>query len=672
MAGILIQQSWSIPFSIRTQLIFALVLSACLLLLSLFFKIKSYRYQYLNALPLILGLIINGFSLSLVSNGRLSTSILTVAPQAVLARVYEIPQQKSSSVKLNLQLIAFYKNNKWEKCKGKMIAFVLDTSFKSKYGDHIILKSKIQNLQEPANPRQFSFKQYLNQQGISYQSFVKTGEYFVLNQNSANPIFKSAYYLREKLLAQLKHYLPASQVGIAEGLLIGYTNDIDDETYNTYKNTGVLHVLSVSGLHVGILVTAFGWLLSLFIKNRSPRNALLLAILWIYAFVTGLGPAVLRATFMFSLVLIGFALKRRVHILNTLAASAFILLCYRPNFLFDTGFQLSYLALLGIVSFEPVFSATLALENYYLDKAWKLIPVSFAAQLATFPLSVYYFHQFPNYFLLANLWAIPFSFLAMYSALAAALLAWLPIIGGFVASVCAGFIQLLSWGIATVLRIPGSLSNYLYLNKLETWLIYGLIVCLLFLLYSKNSKSFIAILLFAIALEASFLLDKINLHRQHIAWAYSIKKGSALSFSHGSHTIVLGTSNARPDSKLWNMNIYNQMSYLSKGNFTYLPYTEDFHSSYFIKKGSLVFFGKKKFLLLNYQSDTLQNFTGTVDALIVSCSHNRIPSLLNALKPKLVLVNNNLNFAQARKWRFYCQQFAIPFYYLGESPALIL
>lgn len=140
---------------------------------------------------------------------------------------------------------------------------------------------------------------------------------------------------------------------------------------------------------------------------RIIKLLILLLCLWSYAFITSLSPSVMRAVTMFSFIAIANVMQRQTNIYNTLAASAFLLLILEPNMVFEVGFQLSYLAVLGIVSIYPIVYPLFVFKSKWTDTLWQLNCVSIAALIATFPLGIFYFHQFPNYFLVANILVLP-------------------------------------------------------------------------------------------------------------------------------------------------------------------------------------------------------------------------------------------------------------------------
>jgi competence protein ComEC len=325
-----------------------------------------------------------------------------------------------------------------------------------------------------------------------------------------------------------RQYVPSPrEYALGTALVLGFRDDIDAATKQAYANTGTTHIMAVSGLQVGLLFAGLQWLLarlplgSSVLRRRLLTVGLGLAFIWSYAFLTGLSASVLRAAVMFSLVSVGQAFERQTSIFNTLSAAAFGLLLYNPYLLCDVGFQLSFLAVLSIVYLQPRFVRWFDARNFVLDQqrswhsplrqrlthwsaqlanfAWEITALSVAAQVATFPLGLYYFHQFPFSFLLSNLIAVPISSVAVYvgvvlllvkgiaaflglllPAVVAPWLDWLPRIVGYVFQ---GLIWAFNEYIFLIGRLlPGAVVGGVHLNQTQTLLIFLLIlvVCAFF------------------------------------------------------------------------------------------------------------------------------------------------------------------------------------------------
>jgi competence protein ComEC len=296
------------------------------------------------------------------------------------------------------------------------------------------------------------------------------------------------YYSQQARLwasERMKEFVQGEQEqAIAMALVLGVTDGLDNDLQNAYSASGAMHVLAVSGLHVGIIY----WMILLLLKpiRSLAWSAWLIAIislvcLWAYAFVTGLSPSVLRAVTMFSFMAIAKPFSRSTNIYNTLAASAFILLIYNPYLIMSVGFQLSYLAVIGIVYLQrPLYNLWEA-PNKFLDWCWSISCVSIAAQIATFALGLLYFHQFPVYFLFSNLFVIPGSFVVLVLGILLLAVSPLTSVAFVVGWLLEWTIKIVNIGVFAVEDLPYSLINGVYLTTFQCWLLMGVIISFILL-----------------------------------------------------------------------------------------------------------------------------------------------------------------------------------------------
>jgi len=227
----------------------------------------------------------------------------------------------------------------------------------------------------------------------------------------ANSLTAYAEEIRDYLNIELKKlaFKPV-EIAFLKALLLGQRQDISFDIYENYKKAGAVHILAISGLHIGILLFLLYFILRplLYFKHgKIIQSILIIFILWGFAIIAGLSASVVRAVTMFSLFVIAKGLNRQTVSLNTLALSAFILLVIKPGFCFDVGFQLSYAAVAAIVIIKPVLDSWKLLKNPIANFFLDLLKVSVAAQLGVLPLSLFYFHQFPGLFFITNLIIIP-------------------------------------------------------------------------------------------------------------------------------------------------------------------------------------------------------------------------------------------------------------------------
>lgn len=289
------------------------------------------------------------------------------------------------------------------------------------YRDVIIVKTAPKLISPPQKSNDasgFNFYQIAKMNQTYYSSYLRSLDDIMVFEGTAQGFYPYLYKLLRYSKAMLRQHLhDDSAYAVVCALLLGDKDALDAETRNAYVDSGSMHVLAVSGLHVGILYMLIVWCFGLFRLSRKfhfIQHTLSIVLLWGYATLTGLSPSVLRATTMFSVVALGKFLNKRQNIYNSLGLSAIILLMVDPRSITNVGFQLSYLAVLGIAYMTDKIYSGLKVTNRLLDKLWMLTAVSLAAQLATLPLSLYYFGQFPTYFLFANWVVVPLAGLVLY------------------------------------------------------------------------------------------------------------------------------------------------------------------------------------------------------------------------------------------------------------------
>ncbi|MGB3467975.1 MAG: ComEC/Rec2 family competence protein [Cyclobacteriaceae bacterium] len=369
------------------------------------------------------------------------------------------------------------------------------TSKALRYGDILVMIKSPFLLSPPKNPHEFDYSKYMGRKGIFHQLFLKNSDFQVIGNEPHSEIVKLSYTARMYFRKVITDNLSSkSSEDIALALILGIKDNLDRELKSAYSSAGAMHVLAVSGLHVGIIHLLLNWIFG-FLK-RYPSGRFLFMIcalffLWCYAFITGLSPSVLRAVIMFSIVLIGNHAMRFHNIYNSLSVSAFLILLYNPYMLAEVGFQLSYAAVLGIVYLQPRIYQLCTFKNIILDKSWSITCVSIAAQLATFPLGLYYFHQFPTYFLVSNLVVIPASFIILLNGMVLLIIALVSdTLAGLPGYTLNFLIDLLNQSVLWVNWLPYSLIDRVRIDIYQLVIIY-LIFAAIILLFKKKSAGYL-------------------------------------------------------------------------------------------------------------------------------------------------------------------------------------
>jgi competence protein ComEC len=357
-----------------------------------------------------------------------------------------------------------------------------------RYKDEIIFKTKVVPIKNQGNPGEFDFKNYMSKKGIAFQGYALADDVKVIG-NSSNVFVNLALQMRANMLDAIDDYFPKEDRAIAKALLVGYKSDIDSSTKSHYASAGASHILAVSGMHVGIIMLIISKINSIWARTARTKKIatiLLLALLWFYVFLTGFSPSILRAGLMFSLVLVGRLLERDHSNLNLISASAVILLVYDPYYLFDLGFQLSYLAVGGIFFIYPKLSVLYHSRFKVINWLWELSIVSISAQLATLPLTIYYFHQFPNAFLLTNVVTTICATLILIFGLAFMVFQWIDFIAEWTAFACGKIIEYMNLFVAWIDSFEYSVSRGIYLNEIQ--LVVLLLISILFFVFKLQTR----------------------------------------------------------------------------------------------------------------------------------------------------------------------------------------
>jgi len=478
---------------------------------------------------------------------------LTAFKANLISKAKETEKTQSFKVQIN----AVKLDSVWMALHSKAIIYLqkggkTDSLF---YGDELLINSSLSVLEGPKNPLEFNYKRFLGFSQVYFQQYVPLDNYTILKEENGNPFTAASIRTSTYLSNLLGRYINDPQsLAIAKALTIGVKDELDDDIKTAYASAGAMHVLAVSGLHVGIIFLIISTLFKPW-KHRQKGRFVFAVVsiigLWTYAFITGLSPSVLRAATMFSFIIVGQTFKRHTNIYNTLAASAFVLLLFNPFLLFSVGFQLSYLAVFGIVFFQPKIYQLLAVRNSLLDKIWAITAVSIAAQLATAPLGILYFHQFPTYFFISNLVVIPAAFLILNGSILLLAFSWWEWLAKLIGSI----IDLLIWAVNQLIfmfeRFPASTIEGIYMTTFETWMIYLILVFFaLFIVAQKLTYwkyAFITIFL------CSFLITNRHLKRasENRFTVYDTKGDKAFALRNGfSQYIKLDTALIEDKSKL--------------------------------------------------------------------------------------------------------------------------
>lgn len=642
---------------------------ALLMLLQILKALVNYRKRW------IWGVLLNLILILLAALfAKLNSRIETLPENKVIVSgvVLENPKINAATFRTIVKINAIYENNIWRKANSKVV-FSLEKKAKVPVLDErILIQASFKKIRNFGNPYEFDYKAYMNRNDIYYTAFADSLNWFVTGESTRFSLTLYALKLRDKLLNSYRQlHLTPSSFAVISALTVGDKRYLDEEIKSAYVNSGTMHLLAVSGMHVALLF----WLLQQIFKplsftkrGKKVSAVLILLFIWMYAFITGLTPSVVRASVMFSFWIVGDSINRNVNIYNTISASALLLLLIDPDTLFDIGFQLSYLAVLGIVVLYKDILNWFYIKNKILKDTWGMIAVSLAAQTFTLPVTLYHFHQFPNYFLLANVIALPLSTFILYGSIFAQFIAhvkflWAPV--GWLLKTSVGWMNdPLIW----IEHLPYSVTKGIWISGFMAVLLFIVILFLRFYIVSRRAVFVYVIGICCVLFSANIFIKRLNLARADEIVIYNSPKFITIQFSD-------------PNRNYWVTNDILNSERLQK------PVAEHtsrkFENVYFnsgkavedrdlLVYKNFIFYGKKRFYIWENRPE-FKKYPVDIDFLII---HDFKRKDLNAIQkyftPKEIIITSNVFDAYASELKRHFDVVNIPCSVVKTDGAWIL
>ena len=453
----------------------------------------------------------------------------------LLVTVNEPLQEKARFYRTMVQVTGIIRRNRIIKAKGRLLLYMeKDAAVTAlKCGDDLLLYNKLMAVKNNGNPGTFNYQKYCAQQQIYYQAYLKTGEWQLRNGNNHSLLLSARNYC----LQTINKHIGGREAGLAAALLIGYRYDLDREMIQDYTNTGIMHIIAISGMHLALIYNSLLWLFQWGPSHRLANiiKAIgILSLLWSFTLLTGAAASVLRATVMFTFITLGkFILDRHTNSYNMLGASAFLLLCYDPRLLTDAGFQLSYFSVLSIlISFGPLYYL-LEVRNWLGDQIWKALCLTVAAQILTLPVSLYYFQKFPVYSLPANLLAVPLTTIVLYGEFVLLLLGPFDIPAHFTGLSLKWLMEWTNTCIAWIGHLPGALITNIQVTFADTVCCYAMVTAILIWLLGKWPRGLIIALCCGLLLSLGNMVNSLQVQRQHKLIVYNIWAHTAVDVING-------------------------------------------------------------------------------------------------------------------------------------------
>ena len=547
--------------------------------------------------------------------------------------------------------------------KGKVLLNIQkDSLLELNVDDKLYVESDFNEVNSPKNPFYFDYKKYLEKQQIYHQLFTSNTEFFLLQKRSFSFKGLAAKFRNKINSALIKNGFKDDELGVINALLLGQRQDVSQELLDSYAGAGAIHILAVSGLHVGIILLILNFLFAPLerLKNgKFIKLVVVVSLLWIFAFIAGMSASVVRAVTMFTAVAIGMQVNRPTNVYNTLVISMFFLLLFKPSFLFDVGFQLSYLAVFFIVWMQPLLYNLWIPKWKVPDFFWKLLTVSIAAQFGVIPLSLYYFHQFPSLFFISNLVIIPVLGLILVGGILIIVLSLLDLLPTFLAQIYYYLIHAMNWVIDWVAQQ----EDFLFQDISFSWLMviasYTLIVFMIRFFEKRNAPRLIGFLSAIIVFQVLVTYQKRERQSVNEFIVFQKSRSSIIAKRNGNNLNVHHTLDSL---QLVNDNILNQYK-VGVGNLTI-----DMNDSI----SNIYQFKNKRILVVDslgvYQ---INNLKPEIVVLQQSPKVN-LSRLIDSLKPQLIIADGSNYRSYVNEWRKTCEQKNTPFYHTGQKGAYLL
>ncbi|MDH7463564.1 ComEC/Rec2 family competence protein [Chitinophagaceae bacterium 26-R-25] len=588
--------------------------------------------------------------------------------QKLLVTLAEPLTEKEKSFKAKATVELMGDDSTCRSAAGNIIIYLQKDSIKPTltYGSQIVIDKPLQPIRNSGNPACFDYEQYCAFQHIYYQVFLKPNEYVVMKEKKTNLAKRFLFNANDAIIGILEKYITSKkELGLAEALLIGYKDDLDKTLVQSYSNTGVVHIIAISGLHLGVIY----FLLLLLLKplsdkrklNRILKPVIVIVFLWLFSIMSGASPSVLRSAVMFTCIVIGNSISKQSSVYNTLSVSALLLLCYNPFWLWDVGFQLSYAALLSIVIFmKPVYHC-IYIKNKLLDKIWEAAAVTLAAQILTTPISIYYFHQFPVFFLMTNLLAVPISTIILIGEIVLCCVSFVAPIAAVVGKILTWFLWLMNTIVERIEAIPFNMWSGLQISVVQNLVLYVFIASVALWLL-KNHRHYMYVSMLSLLLFVSIRTYSFyEASKQERLIVYNVPQRQAIDIINGRNYQFIGDKELQQDGFLKSFHLkpsrIAQRIKPDAGN------TEN-----------IILWKGKRIVVLN-DSMGYEKAEEKLNADVIIISHSpklNIGDITNAFNCKTIVFDGSNADWKITKWKTECEQLNQQYFSVKDNGAFIV
>jgi competence protein ComEC len=620
----------------------------------------SFRLQWIFGFITTVFFFMLGVSVSVQQRVKVDLKTMEADGSMYLAQVLETPVERPSSVAC---VVRFTHDASAHKSRKAILYLAKDSSsLLLQRGARLVFSADLSSGSGNFNPGEFDYTKYLNNKGIATSVYIPGDRWKKLADRNYFSLKDESAKIQRKLMSVYSdHGITGDEFAILSALTLGNKEYIQPDLKNSYAVTGASHILAVSGLHVGVVFFVLNFLLGLVLKGKRyvvPRIIFLITALWVYTFVTGLSPSVIRASVMLSFGSIGIVLKRRTLLYNTIAASAFFMLLYNPFYLYDISFQLSYIAVIFIVFFEPRIYQIFHFSSRTKNKIWKLLSVSLAAQLGTSPFALYYFNQFPTYFWLSGLIVVPLSGLVIYMAIALFVFSSVPFLGDGIAFFLKWVVKIMNISMRQIEQLPLTVFQNISYEPYDVFFNYLILFFISLYLVRRQAWLLMSVLCLLFSYGVIDTIDRYGKMNNVQLAVYDIPGITAVNkIEKGSNIFYYNGNSQEIESKIKKFWVKNR-----------LPEPEKMKESFFL-------IGEKKIFILDkeIQGKKVPDNQLEVDFLIVSgkvsCSVKKLIALFDF---QTLIFDSSVSYSRLREWEKQCEELNIRYYSVRKDGAYLM
>ncbi|WP_338376892.1 ComEC/Rec2 family competence protein [uncultured Flavobacterium sp.] len=648
--GIIIQNY--LCFSLNTVL-YSTVISSVLFIILLFYnRNKNTKNIFFGLITYFLILSISALSLYVhqdINHKNHYTNFDIKESNSIKGLVVETLKSNEFYTKFLVEIYSF----NHQKSSGKILVYFSNKNPDSlQIGDLVSFQSEIKPIQKNYNPNTFDYSNYMANQNVFHQIKCFENDYYIESKVKNFTFYVNE--LRQKLVHSFdKHHFSIRTKSIINALLLGQKQQIDSETLNDYKNAGVVHILAISGLHIGIIYAFFNFIFGFLnrIKHgKVIKLVVIILLLWLFALISGMSASITRSVTMFSLIAFGTFLNRKNFMFNAVAASFLILLIYNPLYIFDVGFQLSYAAVFSILLFQPFYQKFYYSKNKIVVYITDLFLVSLAAQIGVLPFMMLYFKQVPTLFLLANFIVIPIATAVLIFGI---VVLFLNFVYSPLALLLGKLISILVEVMNNYIHWLSSFQNYVIKNitftPILTLGLYLLILSVIYWIYNPKNKRVLYVLCLVLSFQALYFYTKNETSHKNELIVFNVKE-SAISIFDANKITVFSNDSLITE----NQSIQEYVTAKFNPKVLFQPLE------------NVLFFKNTKIIIVD--ESAIYNINLKPDVVIIrQNSRINIERLILTAKPKVIVADKSNSHTSIKRWKATCIKYKIPFHAIAEK-----